>query len=212
MKKQVKKKDPRQHILDTAACLIARKGFHAVGIREIASSAKVNISMISYYFGNKVGILKAINKVYFEKIGEILREISNSKKGHAEYFGKYIELLVDFFSEKRDYCRVAILELPIEHPEIINYKLEMVKINKSFVKNYLKNDFLILDKYQRVIIGPAFMGMAFSSFLLGEISRKMSGINYDKKFYKKYTKTISTLFLYGVHGIAKENKKCLNLK
>jgi AcrR family transcriptional regulator len=204
MKKILPGKNQKQHILDTAVHLIARKGFHAVGVREIASKARVNVSMISYYFGGKAGILKAINEVYFKRISDILKNLSEGERRHEEFFGKYLEQLIDFFVEKRDYCRVAILELPIEHPEILDYKIEMIKINKSFVKKYLKEKYNILDKYQQVIIGPAFMGMAFSNFLLGEINQKITKIKYDKKFYKKYTETISTLFFTGIKGIISE--------
>ena len=212
MKKEINKKNQKQHILDVAAKLIARKGFHAVGVREIASNAKVNISMISYYFSGKVGILKAINEVYFDELARIFKGLNFEEKNHEIFFGSYLEQLIEFFVEKRDYCRVAILELPIEHPEILEYKIEMVKINKSFVKRYLKEKFVILDKYEQVIIGPAFMAMAFSNFLLGELHRKMTKIEYNRTFYKNYTKTINTLFFKGVTGLVNDKIKCLNKK
>jgi hypothetical protein len=213
MKKVTRTNNPKQHILDTAVHLIARKGFHAVGVREIARNAGVNISMISYYFGGKVGILKAINEVYFERIVGILETLSKEEKEHQDFFGKYLEQLIDFFIEKRDYCKVAILELPLEHPEIIDYKIKMIKINKSFVKGNLKEKYNLLDKYEQVIIGPAFMGMAFSNFLLGELHQKITKIKFDKKFYKKYTETIRTLLFSGIKGIVCEkNKKQKNGK
>jgi AcrR family transcriptional regulator len=209
MKKQVKKKDPRQHILDVSSCLIARKGFAAVGVREIASKAGVNISMISYYFGGKVGILKAINEVYFKKINEILGTINEGEKSPEVFFKRYIKELVEFFIAKKDYCRVAILEMPLEHKEITEFKVEMLKGHRKFIKENLRANFDILDRQQQGIIGPAFISLVFSNFLLGELIQKISNIKFDDSFYKKYADTISNLFLYGVHGIAKENKKSL---
>lgn len=209
MKNTAVKKDPRQNILDVSACLIARKGFAGVGVREIASRAKVNISMISYYFGGKAGILKAINEVYFRKIGEILGTINEGEKSPEVFFTRYIKDLIDFFVEKKDYCRVAILELPIEHPEIKEYKVEMLKSHRKFIRENLRENFDILDKQQQGIIGPAFISLVFSNFLLGELIQKTSGIKFDKIFYKKYASTISTLFLSGIKGIAIENKKSL---
>lgn len=206
MEKKLSNCNQKQHILDIAAHLFAKKGFHAVGVREIASKAKVNISMISYYFGGKVGILKAINEIYFKRIADILQNI-DVDGGHEVFFGSYLEQLIEFFVDKRDYCRVAILELPIEHPEILDYKIKMININKSFVKRYLKEKENILDKYEKTIIGPAFMGMAFSNFLLGELHKRMSNIEYDKKFYKEYTRVIRTLFFNGINGIVKNKLK-----
>ncbi|MDK9699493.1 MAG: TetR family transcriptional regulator [bacterium] len=44
---------PRARILDTAFTLFAEKGFHGVGVREIAVAAKVNQAMVHYYFQTK---------------------------------------------------------------------------------------------------------------------------------------------------------------
>lgn len=208
MKKNITEKNPKQHILDVAAHLFARKGFHAVGVREIASKAKVNISMISYYFGCKAGILQAINEIYFGKLTSILENLNMDEKNHEIFFGEFLERLIDFFAEKRDYCRVAILELPIEHPEIMQYKVKMIKLNRTFMKRYLKEKYVILDKYQQIIIGPAFMAMSFSNFLLGEVNKKVNKVEYDKVFYTHYIKTIKTLVFKGVSGLVKEQICC----
>ena len=53
-------KAAKQRIFEAALALFARKGYAAVGVREIAKHANVNISMINYYYGEKAGILKAI--------------------------------------------------------------------------------------------------------------------------------------------------------
>jgi AcrR family transcriptional regulator len=207
MNKTDQRKNQKQHILDIAACLIAKKGFNAVGVREISSKAKVNISMISYYFGGKAGILKAINEVYFEGIADILKNLDIEEKSHEIFFGTYMKQLIQFFAKRRDYCRVAILELPLEHPEILEYKIKMIKMNKSFVKRYLKEKFELLDKYEKVIIGPAFMGMAFSNFLLGELHKRISKIEYDEKFYTEYTRVINTLLFKGINGLIQNKIK-----
>jgi len=57
--------DPKLRIIDVATELFAQKGYAAVGVREIAKDAEVNISMISYYFGGKVGLLKYIIEEFF---------------------------------------------------------------------------------------------------------------------------------------------------
>jgi len=47
-------------IMGTAEKLFALKGYHAVSIREISKGAAVNISAVSYYFGSKENLLKAL--------------------------------------------------------------------------------------------------------------------------------------------------------
>lgn len=50
---------PREKILLTALELFAEHGFERATVRQIAKKAQVNISSISYYFGDKVGLYRA---------------------------------------------------------------------------------------------------------------------------------------------------------
>ena len=43
----------RERLLDEAEALFAKKGFHAVTIREITQAAHCNLAAVNYYFGNK---------------------------------------------------------------------------------------------------------------------------------------------------------------
>lgn len=49
----------KRNLIDTAIDLFGRWGFDAVGTRRIAEDAGASISTISYYFGNKQGLLIA---------------------------------------------------------------------------------------------------------------------------------------------------------
>lgn len=46
----------KQRIIDAAVLLFNTKGYDGTSIRELAKKAKVNVSHISYYFDNKVGL------------------------------------------------------------------------------------------------------------------------------------------------------------
>ena len=43
----------RERILDEAEILFARKGYHAVSVREITHAASCNLAAVNYHFGNK---------------------------------------------------------------------------------------------------------------------------------------------------------------
>jgi TetR/AcrR family transcriptional regulator, regulator of cefoperazone and chloramphenicol sensitivity len=58
--------EPRQKILLTALALFAEQGFDRTTVRQIAKKAEVNISAISYYFGDKVGLYQA---AFIEPLG-----------------------------------------------------------------------------------------------------------------------------------------------
>lgn len=52
--------EARQRLLHTALRLFAERGFANTSTREIAQAAGVNIASISYYFGDKAGLYRAV--------------------------------------------------------------------------------------------------------------------------------------------------------
>ena len=52
--------EARARLLEAALALFAEKGFAKTSTREIAQAAQVNIASISYYFGDKAGLYRAV--------------------------------------------------------------------------------------------------------------------------------------------------------
>ncbi len=52
--------EARHRLLDAALGLFAEQGFAKTSIREIAQSAQANVASISYYFGDKAGLYRAV--------------------------------------------------------------------------------------------------------------------------------------------------------
>ena len=50
----------RLRLLDVAEELFARKGFHAVSIRDITQAARVDVSQVHYHYGSKEELLAAV--------------------------------------------------------------------------------------------------------------------------------------------------------
>lgn len=65
----------KQDIIKHARSLFAQKGFKAVSVREIAKESGQNISMISYYFGSKEGLYKAIISAHMLKVSGEVRTV-----------------------------------------------------------------------------------------------------------------------------------------
>ena len=66
--------DPaRARLLRAGLRLFAHQGFAATTTRELAQVAGVNVAAISYYFGDKAGLYRA---VFFEPLGEIADDIA----------------------------------------------------------------------------------------------------------------------------------------
>lgn len=52
--------EARQRLMDAALMLFADKGYAKTSIREIAQVAHANVAAISYYFGDKAGLYRAV--------------------------------------------------------------------------------------------------------------------------------------------------------
>lgn len=68
----------RAEILGVAARLFSRKGFHAVGMREIASEAGVTQPAVHHYFGSKDDLHGAVLDIMYEELASAGREIQAS--------------------------------------------------------------------------------------------------------------------------------------
>ena len=95
-------KDPKQRILEKATSLFAQKGYAAVGVREIAKSADVNISMISYYFDGKAGVLKTILEEYFERYFHVINVVDGESLSAEESVRALVHNLVSFARENME--------------------------------------------------------------------------------------------------------------
>ena len=63
----------RERLLRVGLALFAQKGFEKTSTREIAEAAHTNIAAISYYFGDKAGLYRA---VFFESQGSPTDDIA----------------------------------------------------------------------------------------------------------------------------------------
>lgn len=54
--------DTKERILDSAATLFTKQGFHAATLRSITASAGVNSAAVNYHFGSKEALFDAVSK------------------------------------------------------------------------------------------------------------------------------------------------------
>ena len=83
MKKKFSEK--QIHILDVAEKLIAKKGFEGTSVRDISTEAKINVAMISYYFGSKEKMMSYLYQYRVQKTRESFAEFAEIiKEGKPE--------------------------------------------------------------------------------------------------------------------------------
>ena len=69
--------DKKIQILEVAEKLFSEKGFEGTSIRDISKHAKINIAMVSYYFGSKERLLEAL---ILYKTSDLKLQLENSTK------------------------------------------------------------------------------------------------------------------------------------
>ncbi|MBN2542592.1 TetR/AcrR family transcriptional regulator [bacterium] len=200
--------NPKDKILQTATELFALKGYSATGLREIAKKAKVNLAMISYYFGSKIGILIAIIDDFSLNSMQIIKNVRESDLPPDQKIKEGIAQIIKYFSENEDKARIVFKELPYKVPEIKKFKSERLHQIKGLVEPALLK---ILDtkteqKMHYEIIGPLLICMIYSHFLFKPVIIDDFKKDPDEKFYRMYAEYVSGIFLFGVSGMFMEVK------
>ena len=198
-------RDPKDRILDAATSLFAQRGFHGVGVREIASAANVNVAMISYYFNGKVGILQAIMDGFFERYMQLLDGANDLSKSPEECLRELVRRIIHMARENTDATLVTYHELPLDNPEIRELKAERVSQLVSSVGGLIARfGFEPTDRFPLSIVGPSLISMIFGALRNRPVLQHVFQIEFDDAYYERYADAIATLFLDGVHGFASE--------
>ena len=208
------KESKKDAILEAGRKLFSERGFAAVGVRDIAKEADVNISMISYHFKGKSGVLKEILSGFFSEYSEKVRNIVNISSDPPVFISNLIESLVPFF---REHSREAIIfasEMPVDSSDITEFKAEKIKDLLNIFRTVFRRAGLPSNSEDKLlgIIGPAFFSMVFSHFLFKPVASNTFGLVDDDNFYMLYTKILKTMMkgavmeLQSAFGSAEEIK------
>lgn len=115
-------KTVRERLIESATHLFSEKGFNGVSVSQITARAKTNVSLVSFYFGGKNGLLTTL---FANLVGSGMKEISglDSEPKTKEDFQKdltsFLNNLSDFYLNNTELLRIFIQEL-----ETGNYEAE----------------------------------------------------------------------------------------
>lgn len=88
----------KQKIIDAASLLFFQNGFNGTTVRDIAKNASVNVSLISYYFKNKQGLLEYTVTNYYEAYLKLLENTikETDHLPHLDILKNLITRIVDY--------------------------------------------------------------------------------------------------------------------
>jgi len=191
--------EPRERILEAARELFSAKGYSAVGVRELAGNAGVNIAMISYYFGSKQGVLEELINRFFDLYEAIGAEVAEQEADPERRLRTFVHRVVALFRDTPRLVRIAMTELPLDATDLAALKADRLK---RFVQSFHCG----LDKSAKhdpqvaAIRGPALMAMLASHFLMKPVLVEMGRVDFDDAFYAKLPEVLADLFLAGARA------------
>ncbi|GAA0484346.1 transcriptional regulator RefZ [Salinibacillus aidingensis] len=128
----------KEKVANAAVHLFYLKGFHGTSVRDIASSAKVNVSMISYYFKNKQGLLEHLIIDYYETYLQELED-TQAEFDTTDYPEDQLNQLID-----------VIIHYKYEHHQFTSFiQRELSKDNilvRELLVTYLAKEKFILEE------------------------------------------------------------------
>lgn len=216
-------KEAKRRIFDAAVSLFARKGYAAVGCREIAKAANVNISMICYYFGTKVDILKAIINEGYDRYYHTILNIGDENAPPRERVRLIVQNLVRFFRANTELAMVAFNALPIDIPEIVNLKIKWLSANREaadriftqfgldtndmvqmgvirgFLTSVVSTHFQAKYAWEHIVQAPN------KSKEAREFIEQEPEVELDDSFYERYSEILADLYSHVLNSIATHN-------
>ncbi|WP_099709052.1 TetR/AcrR family transcriptional regulator [Flavobacterium sp. 9] len=200
--------DKKIQILEVAETLFSEKGFEGTSIRDISKHAKINIAMVSYYFGSKERLLEALILYKTSDLKLQLENLLQENLEPVEKVNKLIEIYVNRICLNKGIYRVLHFELNAKKREksmiaFTELKKGNLKSLESIItqgqeKGVFRKD-IIIPLITPTIIGTFFhfhMNRSFFEELLDLKTEEMFN-NYIKTSLTKHIQqTIKALLVY----------------
>jgi len=215
--------DPKRRIFNAACLLFVNKGYEAVGVREIAKEANVNLAMINYYFGGKAGILKDILEESYQKYYQAQASAGDDTTPPEERVRKLVSNVVTFFRENNEVALIAFNTMLFDIPEIHAIKEKWGKMNFTLMNNlFIQMGVNLADQVHSSIYNGFLGGMIKNHFqqrytwdkLSEEQKAKIAGsakgiankFEFDDLFYERFTDLLVNQYFHGVIYATQKDK------
>jgi AcrR family transcriptional regulator len=192
-------------IMETAETLFAEKGFNGTSVRDIAEKARVNLAMISYYFGSKDKLLEALFGYRGEHIKLKLESMVEDKNmSSIEKMDTLIDHYIEKIMNQQCFSRIMMREQVVNHTGITGQLIfQMKKRNQELISRLIhqgqrKGEFkknIDIPLLMATLIGTANMIVA-TQYYYREINnlQSMSEEEFQRYIKKKLSQHLKKLF------------------
>jgi len=114
-----------EKILDAAKRVFENKGMVGARMQEIADEAKINKSLLHYYYRSKQKLFEAVFKSAFNKLAPQINSILSAEEPIREKIKNFTFNYTSFM---------------VKHPYLPNFILQELNRNPDFVKDLISNN------------------------------------------------------------------------
>ncbi|WP_339228405.1 forespore capture DNA-binding protein RefZ [Oceanobacillus sp. FSL K6-2867] len=203
----MKKNPTKQKVINAASSLFFQKGFHGTSVRDIAEKASVNVSLISYYFKSKQGLLEyAVTNYYEEYLKTIEEELENAASlSPLEKLNGLIFTIIQYKQTNHQLTCFIQREL----------SLDSVFVREMAVTYLAKENYYIKQTFFEALNGRAkgdtreymllqLKGLLITPYILhSDWKEQVVGAYSHQVFVRKYVKTIQNWLDFIMEGSPK---------
>ncbi len=195
-----------EHIMMAAEKLFAANGYNGTSVRDIAAKAKVNVSMISYYFGSKENLMEELFRWRMEEGLNFAKNIlENNDLSEIQKLDGFIENFVNRVQRLRDFFLLVHTQQVISHNKNIqsilkDSKINYIEINEQIVELGLeKGIFTTRPSYhllQCTISGTIFNamhGMKMYKDYLKKHNPDFDEKHYENQYFQELSSHVKTM-------------------
>jgi AcrR family transcriptional regulator len=181
----IDERDSKTYILDTSIKLFSARGYKETSIREIAKTAGINVSMISYYFGGKGGILKEIEISVTEGFTSILNQFELED---LEVTMIVLKRFFGFLESKRPQIKILFSELGKGSSYLIPVKEKItelqVKLGSLILGQKKSNNSPVFTRKLKIMT-DILLGMILSDYIFDFSSFQEDIHKEEKKLWRE---------------------------
>src|SRR5690625_455044 len=193
----------KQKVIDAASLLFFQKGFHGTSVRDIAEEASVNVSLISYYFKSKQGLLEYAITEYYETYLQELEEViqQTATLSNLEQLKKMVFFIIQYKQDNLQLTCTIHRELSLD--SIFVREMTVTYLAKeNHLLSKLFNKLLKKDIPDKEFLYMQLKGMLITPYLLhNEWKYKVIGNHSHQIFVKKYARKVNAWLEFVKDGI-----------
>lgn len=184
----------KQKVIDAASLLFFQNGFHGTSVRDIADKASVNVSLISYYFKSKQGLLEYAVTKYYERYLQAIEETIKETTSEDSLISlkKLIDTIIQYKQSHYQFTCFIHRELTLDSTFVREMMVTYLAKENHYISKALFNALEVqhaTDEEQFLLM--QLKGMLVTPYVLQhDWKDKVVGVYSHNQFAKKYVQTI----------------------